>query len=318
MAPRRLVIVGPTATGKTPLAVAVAEWLGDAELVNADSRQVTRGLVVGTCAPTAEELRGVPCHLIGVRDPDQSYSVADWATAARGVLSELAATGRRAIVVGGTGLYVAALLEGFDFGGTPPDPARRAALESLAGTAAGRARLAAELSGRDPAGAATVDLRNPRRVIRALEIVDARGPLAGARGGGDALEATVIGLDAPSALHLSLIRERAERLLGTGALVEEVDSALTRGVSHSALERAGIGYREALAVLAGSLTLEQAKAALVQRTRRYARAQRTWFRRDPRIRWLERGAGPVEEHVVEVIDALHQGARAGQRLSGRG
>jgi len=315
---RILAIVGPTATGKTRLAVAVAERLGDAELINADSRQVIRGLVVGTCAPTVAELHGAPCHLTGVRDPDEAWSVADWAVAARRVVVHLQATGRRPLVVGGTGLYVRALLEGLDLARVPPDPQRRRERAALAGSPEGLAALAAELRRRDPSGAAAVDVRNPRRVVRALEILDARGgTLAEARGSGDGFAATVIGLDAAPQVHLQLITDRATRLLGSGALLEEVHSALARGISRDALERAGIGYREALAVMDGSLTPEQAIDALIQRTRRYARAQRTWFRARPGIRWLERSAGPVEELVDEVIDALHQDARAGQRLPRR-
>jgi tRNA dimethylallyltransferase len=314
---RVLAIVGPTATGKTPLAVAVAQQLGDAELINADSRQTIRGLTAGTCAPTGAELRGIPCHLVGVRDPHQRYSVADWVSGARRIVAGLQETGRQPIVVGGTGLYVRALLHGLDLAAVPADPERRRQRAALASSPGGVATLAAELSTRDPAAASTVDLRNPRRVSRALEILDARGgTLAAARGRAEGLPATVIGLDAQPKRHLQLITERAVRLLQGRVLLEEVDSALARGVSRDALERAGIGYREALAVRDGSLSPEQAIAALIQRTRRYAKAQRTWFRADPRVRWLERGAGPVEELVDEVIDALHQDARAGERLPG--
>ena len=194
---------------------------------------------------------------------------------------------------------------------------RRRQRTELAASPAGLDRLAAELTGRDPAGAAGVDLRNPRRVVRALELVDARGSLASARRRGPGRAAVLVGLDAPGPLHDRLIAERAERLLGTPALLDEVDSALARGISRDALDSAGIGYREALAVRDGTLTPEQAVAALTQRTRRYAKAQRTWFRRDPRIRWLERGAGPVTGLVDEVLDALHQDARSGQRLRRR-
>lgn len=316
--PLTLAIVGPTATGKTPLAVAVAERLGDAELLNADSRQVIRGLFVGTCRPTREDLRGVVCHLAGVRDPAQPYTVADWVTAARGVVAELALRGRRAIVVGGTGLYLSALLDGLDLAGVPADPAMRAERLATAAAPGGSDLLVAELRRRDPAVASTVDLRNLRRVVRALEILDARGGrLEDARGRPAPQPAVVIGLDAPAQLHVELIEARARRMIETGALIDEVDSALARGVPRDALENAGIGYREALAVLDGTLTPEHAVDAVVRRTRRYAKAQLTWFRRDRRIRWLERDAGPVERLVDEVIDALHQDARSEQRLSGR-
>jgi tRNA dimethylallyltransferase len=316
--PRTVAIVGPTAMGKTPLAVAVALCLGHAELLNADSRQVIRGLVVGTCAPMDSELRGVPCHLLGFRDPQQPYSVADWVAGARAVLAQLDGRGIRAIVVGGTGLYVSALVDGLDLAGVPPNPARRRQrLEASMGNG-GVDVLGDELRDRDPQGAAAVDLRNPRRVIRALEILDARGgQLRAARGRVGGRDALLIGLDAPRDVADQLIEVRSRRMLESGALIDEVHSAMARGIPRDALESAGIGYREALAVVDGSLTLEAAVDALIRRTRRYAKTQRTWFRRDPRIRWLERGAGPTEALVDEVIDAIHQDARSGQRLSGR-
>jgi tRNA dimethylallyltransferase len=316
--PRSLAIVGPTAMGKTPLAVAVARRLGDAELLNADSRQVIRGLSVGTCAPAMVDLEGVPCHLLELRDPGQAYSVADWIASAREVLAQLDDRGVRAIIVGGTGLYVSALVDGLDLAGVPADPARRAERLESATHGAGVEVLAGELRARDPEGASTIDLRNPRRVLRALEILDARhGGLSAARSRRGGRDALLIGLDAPADVARALIEARSRRMIETGALTDEVHSALARGISRDALENAGIGYREALAVVDGSLTLEQAVDALIRRTRRYAKAQRTWFRRDPRIRWLERGAGPVDALVDEVIDAVHQDARSGQRLFGR-
>jgi tRNA dimethylallyltransferase len=310
---RLLAIVGPTATGKTPLAVAVAKRLGGAELLNADSRQVIRGLRVATCAPTAAELRGVPCHLLGLHDPGAPFSVAEWLEAAREALARLDARGLQPILAGGTGLYVSALVDGLDLARVPPDPATRARRNAVAAEPGGVETLAAELSGRDPEAARSIDLRNPRRVVRALEILDARGsPLHHARGRSAPVPATMVGLDAPRELHDTLIAQRAAAMLQTGALLEEVHSALGRGVTRGALESAGIGYREALAVIDGEVSPEQAADQIAQRTRRYAKAQRTWFRRDSRIRWLTRREGPVEPLVDEVLDALREDARAGQ------
>ncbi|HEY6379479.1 MAG TPA: tRNA (adenosine(37)-N6)-dimethylallyltransferase MiaA [Candidatus Dormibacteraeota bacterium] len=315
---RVLAVVGPTAVGKTPLAAALAARLGDAELVNADSRQVIRGLEVGTSAPRPDELRGVPCHLLGVRAPGAQYSVAEYAAAARAALDDLAARGRTAVVVGGTGLYLAAALDGLALRGGPPDPATRARREAIAGGHGGTARLASELRRRDPEGAASVDLCNPRRVVRALELVDALGSLAAARRRHPARTAIWVGLDAPPALHAELVEARARRMFESGDLLAEVDSALSDGVSPTALDAAGIGYREALAVRAGRIDVDQAIALTTRRTLRYAKAQRTWFRRDPRIRWWQRGPAPVESLVAGVLtgitDALHQDARVGQRL----
>ena len=309
-------MVGPTAVGKTPLAVAIAERLGRAELVNADSRQVISGLRVATCVPSAAELRGVRCHLLAVRAPGAAYTGAAYATAAAAVLDALSARGRTALVVGGTGLYVAAALDGLALPGGPPDPHRRAERDEQAGTDAGLATLVSELRLRDPEGAATIDLRNPRRVVRALELVDALGSVAAARRRHPARAASWVGLDAPHALHTALVEARSRHMFESGELLAEVDSALSDGVSPTALDAAGIGYREALAVRAGRIDVDQAIAVTVRRTLRYAKAQRTWFRRDPRIRWLQRGEAPVESLVDDALtgisDALHQDARAGQ------
>jgi tRNA dimethylallyltransferase len=285
---RLLAVVGPTATGKTALGVSLAEQLGAAELLNADSRQVLRGLRVGTNAPSAQDLRGVPCHLLELVDPGRPFSVADWLAAARTCLDELAARAVLPIVVGGTGLYVRALLDGFDLSGDAPDPERRARLNATAATPEGVARLAAELQRRDPQGAAVIDLRNPRRVVRALELVAAHGSVsAGRRRQAQPVKATLIGLDAEPALHRRWIEERARGMLRSG-LVAETEAALRRGVPRAGLEASGIGYAEALAILEGRMGEKEAVAEIARRTRRYARAQRTWFRADSRVQWLRR------------------------------
>jgi tRNA dimethylallyltransferase len=314
-APHLLVVAGPTATGKTPLAVAVAERLGAAELVNADSRQVIRGLTVGTCAPTPAELRGVPCHLLGVRDPGEPFTVAAWLRLARRAVADIHGRGAVPVVVGGTGFFVGALVDGLALADIEPDAATRERRFALAERPGGLAELAAELGRRDPDGAAGIDLRNPRRVVRALEILDGRGSLA-ARGRTGVLPATQVALAVAPELHRRLVEERSRRLLGGGALLAEVEEALARGVGRAALDAAGIGYREALAVLDGVCGVDDAVDLLVRRTLRYAKAQRTWFRRDPRIRWLQRDAGSVDGLAAEVIDALHQDARSGERLPG--
>jgi tRNA dimethylallyltransferase len=311
-------VVGPTATGKTAVAVALAQRLGGAELLNADSRQVIRGLRVGTCAPTPQELHGVACHLLDLHDPGAPFSVADWLAAARASLADIERRGVQPVLSGGTGLYVAALVDGLDLAGVPADPERRAERTATAREPGGLERLADDLRARDPDAAQGIDLRNPRRVIRALEILDARGaPLSRARGKrGTHLPATLVALDVPRDLHDAWIEQRSRVMFETGALVEEVHSALGRGVTRDALDSAGIGYREALAVIDGRVTPEQGASLVAQRTRRYAKAQRTWFRRDPRIRWVRRDAGPVDRLVDEVLDAFREDARAGQRLPG--
>lgn len=297
-----IAIVGPTCTGKTGLAVALARQLAPAELVNADSRQLRRGLVVGTCAPTSEQLGDVRCHLLGLADPGQDFTVADWLDAARRVLDDMDRRDVRPLVVGGTGLYVTALVDGYDLGGVPPDPARRRERTRIAETPDGRAQLAAELTERDPSAADVVDVRNSRRVIRALEILDATGLLAGARAA-DPRPAVLVGIDAPRDVHESWVRQRCAAMFASGAIQDETRAALARGHSAAEVSGCGIGYAEALAVLDGTLSDDDAETATIRRTLRYAKAQRTYFRRDQRIRWLD-ASGSRDELLASAMDAV--------------
>ena len=286
-----LVIVGPTCTGKTGLAVELAKRLAPAELLNADSRQLLRGLSVGTCAPTAAELRGVPCHLLELCDPGQRFTAHDWLVAARAVLASLDAAGTRAIVVGGTGLYVRALLRGYNLGVAAPDHHMRAQRERSAANAQGLTELAAELQRRDPEGARAIDTRNPRRVIRALEILDARGgSLLAARGERPTRAFTLLGVDVAPDLHEQWVHRRVSTMFESGALLGEVSRALGAGVSREALRASGIGYAQAIEVLEGRLRADAAAAATERRTLRYAKTQRTFFRPEPGIRWLDAAA----------------------------
>jgi tRNA dimethylallyltransferase len=211
----------------------------------------------------------------------------------------------RPIVVGGTGLYVRALLDGLELDGAPPDPGRRATLNARAASPEGLAALAGELRRRDPEGTAGIDLRNPRRVVRATEIVEACGSLA-ARGRTGATRPSVrIGLDAAPDLHRGWIAERARAMLA-GGLLEETAAALASGVPPEALGASGIGYREALAVLDGRLSETAAAAEIVRRTARYAKAQRTWFRADRSVVWLHQERGDDLDELVTRAVALAQ------------
>ena len=305
-----LVIVGPTCTGKTWLAVAVAKHLGSAELLSADSRQLRRGLRVGTCAPSADELDGVRCHLLELADPGAPFSVADWIDAAGRVLLDIEERGVVAIVVGGTGLYVTALIDGFDFGGAAPDPERRAARAALAATPHGLEQLASQLYEQDPAGAAAVDVRNPRRVLRALEILDARGgSLIDARRA-DPQPAVIIGLDVEPETHARWLRTRVGGMFDSGALIEEAGSALRSGVPVKALAASGIGYAEAIDVIQGRRDREAAAASTLRRTTQYAKAQRTYFRRDKRIHWLRPDKLTPEELLLTTLRLAREGGAA--------
>lgn len=309
-APPLIAIVGPTCTGKTRLAVALAREIGG-ELINADSRQLRRGLRVGTCAPTADDLGGVPCHLLGEAEPGEDYTVAHWLARATPIVDALQASGVPPILVGGTGLYVTALVEGYDLGTAPPDPTVRTARTLRAATEEGLAELVAELARRDPDAVSGIDTRNPRRVIRALEILESRtGSLRAARGSAPRA-AVVIGLDAPSDVHAAWIERRCTAMFDSGAILDETSAAIDRGWSAATLARCGIGYEEAMAVLEGRMTGADAARATVRRTIRYAKAQRSYFRRDPGVQWLSADEQPYEllRHALRLAVAAGAGPR---------
>ena len=309
-----VIIVGPTCSGKTALSVATAKALAPAEMLNADSRQVRRGLRVGTCAPRPSELQGVRCHLLDLCDPGETFTIADWLAAARRVLERLDRAGSRAVVAGGTGLYVTALVDGFDLAQVPPDPVRRADRSEQAATPEGLATLAAELRERDPAGAVEIDQRNPRRVIRALEILDAKGGsiISARKRAGTRRPVVMIGLDVARPVHARWIEHRIAGMFDSGGIQDEVRWLLGRGLDREAVGSCGIGYSEALSLIEGHLDLEAAIQATMRRTLRYARAQRTWFRRDPRIRWFRPDLTSFDQMLAEVLDVVAS-AQAGNQ-----
>ncbi len=312
-----LVVIGPTCSGKTALAVAAAQRLAPAEMLNADSRQVRRGLRVGTCAPRPSELHGVRCHLLDLCDPGEMFTVADWLMAARRSLERLDRAGSRAVVAGGTGLYVTALIDGFDLAQVPPDPVRRADRSELAATPEGLEALAAELRRRDPAGAPQIDQRNPRRVIRALEILDAKGgSVIAARKRGTPRPAVMIGLDVARPVHARWIEHRIAGMFDSGGIQDEVRWLLGRGLDRAVIGSCGIGYSEALDLIEGHIDLEAAMQATMRRTLRYARAQRTWFRRDNRITWFRPDLIGFDQLVAEVLDLV--GAAEAEPRAGEG
>jgi tRNA dimethylallyltransferase len=314
-----LVIVGPTCSGKTALAVAAAAVLEPAEILNADSRQVRRGLRIGTCAPSPAELHGVRCHLLDLCDPGEPFTVADWLTAARRCLERLDRAGTRGVVAGGTGLFVTALVDGFDLAQVPPDPERRADRTEHATTPEGLASLVAELRHRDPAGAETIDLHNPRRVIRALEILDAKGgSVATAKRRTTPRPAVMVGLEVARPVHARWIEHRIAAMFDTGGLQAEVRWLRSRGLDDSTIGSCGIGYAEAVDLIDGHIGLDAAMQATMRRTLRYARAQRTWFHRDNRISWFRPDLMSFEElagEVLRLVAAADDGGSHPERAS---
>jgi tRNA dimethylallyltransferase len=301
--PPLLVIAGPTATGKTGLAIRVALELIEqgvpVQIVSADSRQVYRGLEIGTAKATPAERQGVPHHGLDLVEPDQAFSVADFANHVASVLPPIAATDGLAILVGGTGLYLRAIATGLDTAALPSDAVVRARLEAEL-LSDGLDSVAGRLEALAPERAAGVDLRNPRRVVRALEIATidgGSGPLPAPRG----YEAPVawIGVDVDRATHLGWIERRARAQFDAG-LIEEARS-LREHFEPTLPAFSAIGYREAWAVLDGTLDLEAAIAEDARRNIAFAKRQRTWFRAEPGIAWLD--AGRAELATVAGVAA---------------
>jgi tRNA dimethylallyltransferase len=275
-------IVGPTASGKTELAIAVAQRLGG-ELVSVDSRQVYRHCDIGTNKPTAAELQGLACHGVDVVDPGEPFTAADYQRMALRAIAEVAGRGKLPVLQGGTGLYLRALLDGWNLGDAPPDPALRARLEQRLDEE-GAGPLETELRLIDPAAADRAH-RNPRRLIRALEIHAATGrPPSEARASNPPpWSTTVVGLEVPLVELDRRIEGRVERMIDAG-FVDEV--ARVRGAFPNAdLQRLGHGYPEMAAAIDGRATLPAARASTVRQVRQYARRQLTWFRADPRVTW---------------------------------
>jgi tRNA dimethylallyltransferase len=280
------VIVGPTGIGKSEIAFRLALALGG-EIVVADSKQVYRRLDIATNKPSPEQLGRVRYHMVDFIDPVDGFNAAQYVQGARAAVADIAARGKTPIVEGGTMLYVDALCDGFSLTGVPPNPLLRAGLESL-DVAALRERLLS--LDPDPG----VELQNPVRMIRAIEILQTAGPpLRRLRTRTPPpWEALRIGLSAPLEVIDRRLEERSRQQVARG-LVAETRSALEAGVPASAPVLTGIGYADTLVHINGELTLEELPLAMARSNRRYARRQLRWWRRDQRVRWFEIEPDPL-------------------------
>jgi tRNA dimethylallyltransferase len=293
-----IAVVGPTATGKTALAVALAQRLGG-EVVNADSMQLYRGMDVGTAKPTAEERGGVPHHLLDVWHVRQAASVAEYRRLARAEIDRLRAAGIPPLLVGGSGLYLRAVLDELDFPGT--DPALRARLEEELAEV-GAAALHARLAQVDPEAAATVLPSNGRRIVRALEVVELTGGPFRARlpEPRPHYPAVVVGLDREPAELDERVAGRVERMWARG-FVAEVEALAADGLREGPTASRALGYAQVLAQLDGALTAEEARERTVSTTRRFVRRQRSWFRRDPAVTWLDAARPDLLDAAAALI-----------------
>jgi tRNA dimethylallyltransferase len=304
--PPLLVIAGATATGKTGLSIAVAEALRAdgiaAEVISADSRQVYRGLDIGTAKATPAERRGVPHHGLDLVEPDAAFTVADFVGHAREALTGIGQRGGLAILVGGTGLYLRAVARGIDTDALPSDPEIRARLEAEF-LAVGLAPLVERLLVVAPRRSAAIDTANPRRVVRALEVATIVGgePAIPAPRGYEGPVAW-IGLQVEAPMHRAWVANRARAQFDAG-LIDE--ARVLRERYDAALPAfSAIGYREAWAVLDGELTRDEAIAEDARRNVAFAKRQRTWFRSEPDIEWLDASTSGILPSAVGIALAL--------------
>jgi tRNA dimethylallyltransferase len=279
-----ITVVGATAVGKSDLAVDLALQLGG-EVINADSMQLYRGMDIGTAKLTLEERRGVPHHLLDVWDVTETASVAEYQDLADAVITHITAAGRVPVLVGGSGLYVRAALGDLDFPGT--DEAIRERLEAQL-AAHGPAPLYDRLRAADPAAAAVILPGNGRRIVRALEVIELSGrpfsaTMPGYDGGRPAIQ---LGLQVDRAELDRRIEARVDRMWAAG-FETEVRQLAARGLRDGKTASRALGYQQMLRYLDGELTRDQARDETVRATRRFARRQESWFRRDPRVRWLD-------------------------------
>lgn len=293
-------IVGATATGKSELALRVAAEL-NGEIVNADSMQLYRGMDIGTAKLSISERRGIPHHLLDLLEVSVDATVAQYQVMAREIIDRLISESKVVVVVGGTGLYVKAILDDLNFPSTDPQVRARIAAQ---GEEIGGAALHQRLAQLDPAAAAAIDPANIRRVVRALEVIEITGrpftaslPRAGSSYYPDALQFGLV-------MERATLRERIDRRVDEmweRGLVAEVAKLIDSGILAGRTARAALGYSQIIDFLEGRCTEAEAKAETKRATRQYARRQETWFSKDARITWLK---GGVEERSAAILSTI--------------
>ena len=299
----RLVVLGPTGSGKSDVAMAYAASRPGTEIVAVDAMQVYRGMDIGTAKPSLDDRATVAHHGIDLADPGDEFAVAEFLRVANAAIDDIETRDGRALLVAGTGLYLRAITDPMELPGRWPEV--RAALEARA-NAEGAAALHSELAQLDPLAASRMEPSNERRVVRALEVTVGSGRPFSSFGPGldqyPPVPFVQIGLQWPRPLLAQRIEERVHRMMAAG-LLDEVVGLLDRpgGLSRTAMQ--ALGYKELIAHLHGECSLDEAVETVVVRTRQYAVRQERWFRRDPRVRWV-----PIEhDPVAEVLPVLQDG-----------
>ena len=298
------IILGPTASGKTAVSVRVAQLL-DGEIISGDSMQVYRRLDIGTAKIQPAEMAGIPHHLIDILDPDDSYSVADFRLAAQNLITEITARGKLPIIVGGTGLYISSLTTSYLF---PPASGQnsqfRAQLRQRL-ELEGSAVIHAELAACDPEAALRIHQNDHHRLIRALEVYQQSGrPISdfqrlSREEPAPAYNLALVGLTWQRELLYSRIEARVEAMINAG-LVDEVQALLGAGVAPDAQSMQGLGYKQIAAFLQAKCSLEEATELLKRDTRRFAKRQYTWFKRDARIKWYDAENYLTSDHYPQT------------------
>lgn len=295
-----IVICGATATGKSDLAVTLAHTI-DAEIVNADSMQLYRGMDIGTAKITIEERKGIPHHLLDVLDVTEDANVAWYQEKARAAIADIHARGKSAIIVGGTGLYIKSILDELNFPDT--DPVVRAELE-LEFATKGIAPLFERLESLDPAAALAIDKANSRRVIRALEVIKITGkPFTANLPREESSRypyAKQFGLVMDRDTLSERISLRVDRMWEQG-LVQEVEKLVTAGITNGTTAQRALGYAQVIAQIEGRVSQEEAQEETKRATRQYARRQETWFSRDERITWIS----PVQNALERILESIN-------------
>lgn len=303
--PPVVAIVGATGTGKSDLAIELAQKLSETgdrvEIVNADAMQLYRGMDIGTAKVPETERRGIPHHLLDVWEVTREASVADYQAMARAIIQDIQSRGAIPLLVGGSGLYVSSVLYEFEFPGT--DPEIRAHLEARL-EKEGLAPLLEELAGKDPLAAAAIDPQNTRRVIRALEVIEVTGKPFGA--GLDAehrpwqTSTVVVGLHRERTDLVEILNQRVEAMWERG-LADEVQDLIPLGIERGVTASRAIGYQQALEFLAGEMSKEEAIQSTQSLTRRYARRQVSWFKRDQNTLWLSSDEPGIRDRALGVL-----------------
>lgn len=296
-----IALIGPTATGKTALSLALARAV-DAEVINADSMQLYRGMDIGTAKLPEADRAGVPHHVLDLWDVTEPASVAEYQRLARAAIDDIAGRGRVPLLVGGSGLYVRAVIEDFAFPGT--DPRIRADLEAEL-AAHGPAPLYARLTRDDPVAAGRILPTNGRRIVRALEVIQLTGqPFAAELPESTPVYPTLqLGIDRDTAELDERITRRVDAMWRAG-LVDEVRDLVGRGLREGRTASRALGYQQVLAYLDGARTEEEARADTARATRRFVRRQRSWFRRDASIRWLDAARPDLVEAALAMVGRI--------------